>query len=99
MLDYPIFLSVSKLEKFGLTKVTRRGQITIPTEARQRLRIRENDYVAVYGSESLLVLKKMPLPELNQKFEEAVKAGEAFAEEKKVTRKAVDRALREVRHG
>jgi len=87
------------VEKFGLTKVTRRGQITIPTGARERFGIKQDDYVAVYGSESLIVLKKMALPELDQKFEEALRAGEALTKEKKITRKAMDRAIREVRHG
>jgi len=87
------------VEKFGLTKVTRRGQVTIPAEARERLGIKEDDYVAVYGSESLLVLKKMPLPELDRKLEKAFTESGVLAGEKKITRMVVGRAVREVRHG
>lgn len=82
-----------------MTKVTRRGQITIPAEAREKLGIGENDYVAVYGSESILILKKTMQPELDQRLEEALKQGIELTREKGLTRKTVERAVKDVRHG
>jgi len=82
-----------------LTKVTRRGQITIPAEARERLGIGEDDYVAVYGSESILILKKATQPDLDLRLEEALRRGVELAGEKGITRRTVDRAVEEVRHG
>ena len=87
------------MDKYGLTKVTRRGQITIPAEAREKLGIGEDDYVAVYGSESILLLKKTSQPDLNQRLEEALKQGMELAKEKKITRKTVEGAVEVVRHG
>ena len=87
------------MEKYGLTKVTRRGQITIPAEAREKLGIGEDDYVAVYGSDSILVLKKTTQPDLDQRLEEALRRGVEMAREKGVTWRTVERAVEEVRHG
>jgi len=87
------------LEKYGLTKVTRRGQITIPAEAREKLGIGEDDYVAVYGSESILILKKTTQPDLDQRLEEVLRRGVELAKEKGVMRRTVERAVEEVRHG
>lgn len=81
-----------------MTKVTRRGQITIPAEAREKLGIGEDDYVAVYGSESILVLKKTTQPDLDQRLEEALRRGVELAREKGITRRTVERAVEEVRH-
>lgn len=87
------------MEKYGLTKVTRRGQITIPAEAREKLGIGEDDYVAVYGSESILILKKTTQPDLDQRLEEVLRRGVELAKEKGVMRRTVERAVEEVRHG
>lgn len=82
-----------------MTKVTRRGQITIPAEAREKLGIREDDYVAVYGSESILVLTKTTQPDLNHRLEEALKQGAETAGKKRITRKIAMGAVEAVRHG
>lgn len=86
------------MDKYGLTKVTRRGQITIPAEAREKLGIREDDYVAVYGSESILVLQKTIQPDLNQRLEEALKQGAELAKKRRITRKTVEESVEAVRH-
>jgi len=78
-----------------LTKVTRKGQITIPEEIREAYGISEGDYMLVGGTKGLVMLKKLTLPSWKELFE----YGERFAERGRITRQQILRAVRETRRG
>lgn len=78
-----------------LTKVTRKGQVTIPEEMRHAYGIKEGDFLLVRGVKGLVMFKKLSMPNWEELFE----YGEKFAEKKRIDRAQILRAVRDVRHG
>jgi AbrB family looped-hinge helix DNA binding protein len=76
-----------------LTKVTRKGQITIPEEIREAYGISEGDFMLVGGTKGLVMLKKLTLPSWKELFEH----GERFAERGHITRQQILKAVKEIR--
>ena len=73
----------------SLVKVTRKGQVTIPREIREKLGIREGDYLVAAGVKDLVILRKVSLPS----WEELFAYGEKLAREKGITREDVLKAI------
>ncbi len=82
-------------EELRLTKVTRKGQVTIPEELREAYGIAEGDFMVVRGAKGLIMLKKLPIAPWKELFAH----GEKFAEERNIDRQQILRAVREIRHG
>jgi len=78
-----------------LTKVTRKGQVTIPEEMREAYGISEGDFMLVGGTRGLIMLRKLALPSWKELFEH----GERFAEKERITREQILKAVREIRRG
>jgi AbrB family looped-hinge helix DNA binding protein len=78
-----------------LTKVTRKGQVTIPEEIREAYGISEGDFMLVGGAKGLVMLKKLALPSWKELFQR----GEKFAERRHITREQILQAVRETRRG
>jgi len=78
-----------------LVKVTRKGQVTIPQETRERLGIEIGDYLVATEVKDLVILRKMSLPSWDELFD----YGEKFASERGITREDVLKAIRSVRRG
>jgi len=78
-----------------LTKVTRKGQVTIPEEMREAYGISEGDFMLVGGKRGLIMLRKLALPSWKELFEH----GERFAEKERITREQILKAVREIRRG
>ena len=78
-----------------LTKVTRKGQVTIPDEMRRAYGISKGDFMLVGGTKGLIMLRKLALPNWKELFER----GGRFAEKKHITRLQILRAVRETRRG
>ncbi len=83
------------MERPSLVKVTRKGEVTIPRAIRDRLGIREGDYLVATAIRDLVVLKRISLPS----WEELFTYGERFAEEKGITREDILKAIKSVRRG
>ena len=79
----------------SLVKVTRKGQVTIPKETRERLGIRKGDYLVATEVKDLVILRKMSLPSWDELFD----YGEKFAVERGITREDVLKAIRTIRRG
>jgi AbrB family looped-hinge helix DNA binding protein len=77
--------------KLKLTRVSRKGQVTIPEEMRKAFGINEGDFMLVVGVKGLVMLKKLTLPA----WEELLQQGERFAEKAHITREEILRAVRE----
>ena len=79
----------------SLVKVTRKGQVTIPQETRERLGIRKGDYLVATEVKDLVILRKLSLPSWDELFD----YGEKFAVERGITRDDVLKAIRAIRRG
>ena len=77
----------------SLVKVTRKGQVTIPHETRERLGIRKGDYLVATEVKDLVILRKVSLPSWDELFN----YGEKFAVERGITREDVLKAIRAIR--
>ena len=84
-----------KEKEVSLVKVTRKGQVTIPQKTRERLGIREGDYLVATEVNDLVILRKFSLPSWDELFAH----GEKFAAEEGITREDVLTAIRAVRRG
>lgn len=82
-------------EGLRLTKVTRKGQVTIPEELREAYGITEGDFMIVRGAKGLIMLKKLSI----MTWKELLAYGEEFAEKRKIDRQEILRAVREIRRG
>lgn len=81
--------------KASLTKVTRKGQITIPEEIRRAYDISEGDFMLVGGTKGLVMLRKLVLPSWKELFDH----GQKFAETRRISREQILRAVKEIRRG
>lgn len=79
----------------SLTKVTRKGQVTIPEEIREAYGIAEGDFMLVGGTKGLVMLRKLALPSWKELFE----YGQKFAETRRISRQQILRAVKEIRRG
>jgi len=86
---------IVKEKEVSLVKVTRKGQVTLPKKTRERLGIREGDYLVATEVDDLVVLRKFSLPNWDELFA----YGERFAAEEGITRDDVLTAIRAVRRG
>ena len=82
-----------RLRPIGFTKVTRKGQVTIPQEIRDVYHISRGDIILVAGAHGTVMLRKVSLPKWNDLFE----YGEAFAKRKRLSREQILEAVRDVR--
>jgi len=78
-----------------LTKVTRKGQVTIPEEIREAYGISEGDFMLVGATKGVVMLKKLALPSWKELFQH----GERFAERGHITRQQILKAVKETRRG
>ena len=83
------------MKKLSLTKVTRKGQVTIPEEIREAFDIAEGDFMLVGGTKGLVMLKKLALPSWKELFD----YGQKFAETRHISRQQILRAVKKVRRG
>jgi AbrB family looped-hinge helix DNA binding protein len=78
------------------TKLSKRGQIVIPQGVRKDLRLAEGDQFLVYGTGDTIVFKKLELPSIEE-LERLTSWGKKFAKKKRITRRKVAKAIREIR--
>lgn len=80
------------------TKLSSRGQVVIPRAVRDKLGLEEGEILVVYGEDDTIILRRVPTPD-PEELERILEWGERFAKEEGITRKDVERAIREVRAG
>lgn len=81
--------------KVRISKITKKGQITIPNEIRKRLNIKQEDYLAITMEKDYILIKKVELPSWKSLFIE----GERITKEKDITLDDILKACKEARHG
>lgn len=77
-----------------VVKVSSKGQIVIPKSLREKLGIKEGEYLLIFSRGDVIVMKK-----LNIGVEEILKEGEEAAKSFGVSEEDVAKAVREVRYG
>lgn len=85
-----------KYVTLAVTKTSVKGQLVIPQKIRQELGIKDGQLMLVYGAGDRIILKKIEKPEPGL-FSMLAEPIRAKAKEQKITRKDVERAIREVR--
>jgi len=77
-----------------IVKVSSKGQVVIPKSLRDKLGIKEGEYLLVFSSGDVIIMKKL---EVN--IDEIFREGEEVAKFLGVSKEEVARAVREVRYG
>ena len=77
-----------------VVRVSSKGQVVIPKRVREKMGIKEGEYLLLVQEGDILVMKKLDI-NLEEVFEE----GERVAREKGITKEDVERAIMEVRYG
>ena len=79
-----------------VTRMSSKGQIVVPKSLRDALGLDVGELFAMFGEEDTIILKKIDLPS-DKDFNEILEWGEKYAKKKKITRKALEKAISEVR--
>jgi AbrB family looped-hinge helix DNA binding protein len=80
----------------AVTKTSVKGQLVIPQEIRRELGIKDGQLMLVYAAGDRIVLKKVEAPEPGL-FSMLAEPIRAKARERRIIRKDVERAIREIR--
>ena len=79
-----------------VTRMSSKGQIVVPKSLRDALGLDVGELFAMFGEEDTIILKKIDLPS-DKDFNEILEWGEKYAKKKKITKKALEKAISEVR--
>jgi antitoxin PrlF len=79
-----------------VTRMSSKGQIVVPKSLRDALGLDVGELFAMFGEDDTIILKKIDLPS-DKDFDESLEWGREFAKKKKITRKAVDKAIADYR--
>jgi AbrB family looped-hinge helix DNA binding protein len=71
-----------------ITTVSQKGQVVIPQDIREKLGVKEGMKFAVYGSDGMIILKRLNIPTVKD-FERLVDSGTRFARQKGIKEKDV----------
>lgn len=82
--------------EFDVTKMSSRGQVVIPQELREKMHLKEGSKFAVVGMRDTIILKKLEPPKWDE-FDKAISSLRRFGKEKGITKKDVDKAVRDAR--
>jgi len=80
----------------AVTKTSVKGQLVIPQKIRRELGIKDGQLMLVYAAGDRIILKKVEAPEPGL-FSMLAEPIRVKAKERKIARKDVERAIREVR--
>lgn len=81
-----------------LIKVSEKGQVVIPSSLRKTMNIQKSDKFLVFGEGDTILLKKVEEPVLRKSFEEIAKPLQKAAKNMGLTRKDLEKAIKEVRN-
>jgi AbrB family looped-hinge helix DNA binding protein len=78
------------------TKLSSKGQVVIPEEIRQNLKLRAGDLFLVYGKDDTIVLRAAPVP-TDDEFETIVSEAQTYAREAKLKPSDIQKAIKKIR--
>ncbi len=80
-----------------LTKVSSKGQIVIPKTIRKRIGLRSGETLAVFMTDSTIVMKKVTMPSPKETFKEVSLWGRKFAKQRKIRANDIPRIIHKSR--
>ena len=72
-----------------VVKMSKKGQLVVPAELRNRLGLNPEDTFISYGDKDYVIFKKVELPSLQKEFEEIVKITSKIFQEAGITEEDV----------
>jgi len=81
-----------------LTKISEKGQVVIPSSLRREMNINKADKFLVFGEGSTIILKKIETPAFKKSFDEIANPLQKAAERVRLTKKDLERAIKEARN-
>ena len=85
------------MKNAGTYKITRQGQITLPSEAREEMGLEEGDSMDFYFNADMVIMKKRRTPK--EIFESLAKKTTEKFRERKITKEDVAKEIENVRKG
>lgn len=79
-----MIIGCEKMSEVELVKISPRGQIVIPKDIREILKLEGGERLVVKAQGGVILLKKVEIPELKKSWNEIFEWGESFAKEKKI---------------
>ena len=84
------------MEKVEITSVSSRGQIVIPQNLRNRMKIHEGEKFVVIGEDNTIVLKKLEMPSFSG-VDKLLKKTREFAKKKGIKESDIEEAVKNIR--
>lgn len=84
------------MENIEITSMSSRGQVVIPQNLRQKLRIHEGEKFVIIGEDNTIILKKLEMPSFKG-FDKLLKKTREFAKKKGLKETDAEEAIREAR--
>ena len=84
------------MEHVEMTSMSSRGQIVIPQNVRNRMKLKEGEKFIVLGDHETILLKKIEMPKFKN-FDKLLKKTQNFAKIKGITEKDLEKVIKGVR--
>ena len=84
------------MDPVDVTKLSSKGQIVLPLNIRQKLRLNAGEQFVVVGDKDTIILKKLELPDMSQ-FKQLVSASRKWARKVGLKKSDITNAIRRVR--
>ncbi len=84
------------MENIEITSVSSRGQVVIPQNIRDKLKIREGEKFVVIGGDNTIVLKKLEMPSFKG-VDKLLKKTREFAKNKGIKESDIEEAVKNTR--
>lgn len=81
-----------------LTRISEKGQVVIPSLLRKEMKITKSDKFLVFGEGNTIVLKKIEKPAFKKSFTEIAIPLQKAAKQAGLTKKDLEKAIRDVRN-
>ena len=85
-----------KMEKLEVTSLSSRGQVVIPQEVRDKLKLHTGEKFIVIGEDDTIILKKLEIPSFKG-FDALLKKTREFAKKQQIKPGDVDEAVKRTR--
>lgn len=81
-----------------ITRVSEKGQVVIPKPLRKEMNIKKADQFLVFGEGNTVILKKIEKPAIKKTFEEISGPLRKAAKQAGLTKKDLEKAIKDVRN-
>ena len=81
-----------------LTRISEKGQIVIPSSLRREMNINKSDKFLVFGENNTIILKKIDQAAFKKSFKEVSNPLQKMAKQSGLSKKELEKAIRDVRN-